>query len=140
MKEQKGITLTSLLIYVVAMLIIIGVVGTITSFFYSNTADMNESATNLGEFNKFNLAFLAETKKEGNSVYSVNNNRITFSSGTVFTFQGDGIYQNKVKICTSVTNCSFNVRVKEEKQIITVLIEIGTKVPFAKTIEYVMNY
>lgn len=142
MKSQKGVTLTSLLIYVVAMVIIIGIVGTITSFFYSNTADMNESATNLGEFNNFNYAFLTETKKEGNSVHAINEagNRIIFSSGTVFTFQDGGIYQDKIKICTGVTNCQFSTRMQEEKQIVTALIEIGTKVPFVKTVEYVMNY
>lgn len=142
MKSQKGITLTSLVIYVVAMVVIVGIVGTITSFFYSNTADMNESATNLGEFNKFNVAFLNEVKKQGNSVLKLENNdtRIVFSSGTSFTFQDGGIYQDKVKIATGVTNCQFSTRKQEEKQIITVLIEIGQNVPFVRTLEYVMSF
>lgn len=142
MKSQRGITLTSLVIYIIAMAVIMGIIATITSFFYSNTTDMNESTTNLGEFNKFNVAFLEETKKNGNSVLKVesNNTKIVFTSGTAFTFQDEGIYQDKIKIVTGVTNCQFEVSKKEEKEIVKVLIEIGKNVPFVKTVEYVMAY
>lgn len=142
MKSQRGVTLAGLIMYVIAMTVIVGIIGTITSFFYSNIENMNESATNLGEFNKFNVAFLEEVKKAGNSVYKIDKDgtRITFSSGTVFTFQDAGVYQDRIKICKGVTNCRFSTRKQEEKEIVTVLIEIGKKVPYAKTVEYVMSY
>lgn len=142
MKSQRGITLTSLVIYIIAMAVIMGIIATITSFFYSNTTDMNESTTNLGEFNKFNVAFLEEVKKQGNSVLKIENNnkRIVFTSGTSFTFQDEGIYQDKIKIANGVTNCQFRVSRQEEKEIVTVIIEIGKNIPFVKTIEYVMAY
>lgn len=142
MKSQRGITLTSLVIYIIAMAVIMGIIATITSFFYSNTTDMNESTTNLGEFNKFNVAFLEEVKKQGNSVLKIENNnkRIVFTSGTSFTFQDEGIYQDKIKIANGVTNCQFRVSRQEEKEIVTVIIEIGKNIPFVKTVEYVMAY
>lgn len=142
MNSQKGITLTSVVIYVIVMAMIVGVIATITSFFYSNTAQMSDSATNLGEFNKFNAAFLAEIKKTGNQIYKIENEsqRIIFSSGTVFTYQDGGIYQNRIKICEGVTDCRFSTKKQEEKQIVSVFIQIGKNAEFAKTIEYVMEY
>ena len=58
----------------------------------------------------------------------------------MFTFQDGGIYQNRVKICTGVTNCKFSTRMQEEKQMVSVIIEIGQNEPLAKNIEYVMGY
>ena len=40
MKSQKGITLISLTIYVIVMAAVIGVVGIISTFFYSNMNDV----------------------------------------------------------------------------------------------------
>lgn len=36
MKSQKGVTLTSLIIYVIAMSIVVGTVAAITNFYYGN--------------------------------------------------------------------------------------------------------
>ena len=36
MKEERGITLTSIIIYIVALLIVIGIVSSISSYFYRN--------------------------------------------------------------------------------------------------------
>lgn len=138
MKNQKGITLVSLSIYVIGITIIVGIVATVTSFFYSNTQSINDSASSIGEFNKFNLEMIRETKLDGNTVTRITDDqhRIVFSSGTVFTFANNGIYKNKVKICSNVTNCIFNKSMQEEKEVITTLFEMDN---FAKTMEYVIN-
>jgi len=138
MKSQKGITLISLVVYIVAMSIVVGIVATITSFFYSNTESISESATDLGEFNKFNLEMVREVKQAGNRISSIENEgtRITFTSGNIFTFQDGGIYKNKIKLCTGVINCQFRKSLQEEKEILTVLFETQN---FARTIEYVME-
>ena len=36
MKSEKGVTLTSIMIYVVALTIVVGIVGRITTYFYKN--------------------------------------------------------------------------------------------------------
>lgn len=41
MKSQKGITLLSLIIYVIVLLIIAGVVGVITTSVYTGVVDMD---------------------------------------------------------------------------------------------------
>lgn len=138
MKNEKGVTLASVIIYVVVMLVIVVTVGTITSFFYSNSRNLESSAESLGEFNKFNTHFLKQVKKEGNDIQSIDSNKVTFTSGTTFTFEGDGIYENKVKLCSSVKQCKFVKSNENEKEIISVHIEIGND--FAKNMEYVMDY
>lgn len=138
MKSQRGITLLSLVVYVVGMSMVVAIVATITSFFYSNTKNMSESASNLSEFNKFNLEIAQEVKQTGNGISSIENDgtRIVFTSGNVYTFQDNGVYKNKIKICTGVTNCQFRKGMQEEKEIVTVLFQMEN---FARTVEYVLE-
>lgn len=138
MKYNEGITLTSVVIYVIVMLIVVGTVGTITGFFYSSTQNLEKSANSLGEFNKFNTYFLNEVKLKGNAIERIDENRIVFTSGTTFALVDGALYKDMVKICTSVKACQFETYKQEEKTIIRVYLEVGND--FAKTIEYVMDY
>ena len=58
MKEQKGITLVSLIIYIVVMIIVIAVMGTIVKQFYENTNEVQQDTEDILEFNKFNTYFI----------------------------------------------------------------------------------
>lgn len=135
--KNKGITLISLSMYIVGMLIVVITVGTITSFFYTNVAELRDSVDSLGEFNKFNVAFLEEVKRNRNSVDTIEESKIVFSNGTEFLFQDNGIYKNQVKICEQINQCQFSVSRAGNKEFILVYMEISTD--FAKTMEYVMN-
>ena len=140
MKSQKGVTLMGLIMYVIAFAIIAGIVGTITSFFYSNTQTMDDTASSLGEFNKFNLELVREAKLEGNKIYSISEDlsRVVFTSGTVFTFiQNDkSVYKDRIKICNNVTDCIFNRSYQEEKEILSAYLEFDN---LSRTVEYVMQ-
>ena len=61
---------------------------------------LEESASSLGAFNKFNTYFLDEIKLAGNEVKSITDTEIVFSTGTRFSFIEGGIYKDKVKICS----------------------------------------
>ena len=137
MKSQKGVTLLSLIMYVVAMFIVIEIVATITTFFYSSTESLTESTESLGEFNKFNLEIVREIKQDGSTIKSIDRNgkRIVFSSGNIFLFDNKGIYKNKVKICSNVNSCLFKKITDNEKDILVVYFETDS---FAKTIEYTL--
>ncbi len=139
MNKENGVTLVSLMIYVVAMIMIASIVGAMTSFFYGSTENLNNTADNLGEFNKFNTAFLKEVKQAGNGVSKISENQIEFTSGNAFTFQDNGIYFNKIKICTGVKSCTFSKTIENDKTIITVDVTIGDSVPFRKNISYVVG-
>ena len=98
MKSSRGVTTTSLIIYVIAMLIVIGIIATITSFFYTNVINLEDSSNNIAEITKFNMYFLQEVKSNNNDIIGVNEKAITFLSGNTFTFQDNGIYMNSSKI------------------------------------------
>lgn len=81
MKSEKGITLTSLVLYIMLVLIVLGILATITASFQSNLKEVNKEGTKNSEIDKFNIYFLKDVKKQGNKVASISENKdeITFS-------------------------------------------------------------
>lgn len=124
MKNNKGITLISLIIYVIAMTIVIGIIATLTSFFYKNIniEDINNDTT---QFTKFSSIFLDEINKEKNIIIdcktSLQNglkvSYIVFSSGNQYTFKSENncIYKNKIKICNNINDCDFSYLLIDSK-------------------------
>lgn len=140
MKEEKGITLGSITIYVIALLIIVGLISTITSFFYSNIINVNDNSRNMAEITKFNMYFLKDIKDSSNTVtVAQDSTNITFSSGNVYTFKDNAIYQNKVKICDNVKNAQFKLEQNNDKKIVSVLLSIGDNLEVTRTTRYVMS-
>lgn len=139
MKKESGITLTSLIIYIIGLMIIMGIVAAIINFFNTSIRSMEGSAENASGFSKFNLMFLEEVKTEGNAVEEIEDNYVLFSTGNKYLFQDGNIYQNKIAIVNDVKTCNFRLKNNEYKQIVSVYIEIGNKNSFAKTIDYVLE-
>ena len=139
MKNKKGITLISLTIYIIVMLIVIGIITTIGIFFYQNVIQIDENSQNLAEFNKFNMYFLEEIKKKGNHIAQINENSVTFTSGETYTYieSDNAIYKNKMKICENIKKCIFTENSVNGKEGIRVYLEIGNKMEFSETIDYV---
>ena len=112
MKSNKGITITSLVIYVIAMAIVVGTIATLTSYFYNNMDELDSSTHSAVAYTEFNTYFTKEINikenypifKEGTSDY------IIFSkTGNQYAFKNGAIYQNKVKICSNIQECTFEV-------------------------------
>ncbi len=57
MKDQKGITLISLTIYIISLTFIIAILATVTTFFYKNVKDTQNDIEPLTEFTSFNSYF-----------------------------------------------------------------------------------
>lgn len=138
MKNNSGVTITSIVVYVIAMVIVIGIIASITSFFYSNVNNVNENSNNISEITKFHMYFLEETTNESNSIISISNNKITFLTGNTFTFQDKAIYFNHVKICEQIESLQFQTEEINQKTIINVLITIGQNNEYTKTTKYVL--
>ena len=68
MKSEKGITLTSLAIYIMVVIIVVGILATITVSLRSNIKDINKEGTSDIEIDKFNMYFLQDVKKQGNQI------------------------------------------------------------------------
>ena len=64
MNSQNGVTLTSLAIYIILVLIVLGILATITTNFQMGIKGVNEEGTENLEIDKFNMYFLKEVKKE----------------------------------------------------------------------------
>lgn len=139
MKTNRGVTTTSLIIYVIAMLIVMGIIATITSFFYTNVINIEDSSANLTEITKFNMYFLEETKNTNNEIVKLSDTSITFLTGNTFTFQDNSIYLNSSKICENIKQLAFSVEEINSKKVITVLITIGDNLEYTKTTKFVMS-
>lgn len=138
-KSQKGVTLTSLAIYIMLVLIIVGILATITASFQSNIKEINKEGTKNTEIDKFNVFFLKEVKKYGNEVDVISNNEILFTTGNKYTFKDDNIiYLNdNIKIAEDIEKCVFSSSLVNGKTVITITIK--AKDAEEKTIEYVLS-
>ena len=83
MKNQKGITLTSLGIYVVICILVVAMLATITANYKGAIKSMDNEAEYSSEYSKFNLYFLEEVKKQENqkkpTITKENNNLIVMN-------------------------------------------------------------
>ncbi len=139
MGSSRGVTTANLIIYVIAMLIVIGIIATITSFFYTNVNNLEDSSSNVSEITKFNMYFLQEVKNVNNDIIILNEKSITFLTGNTFTFQDNSIYMNSSRISENIKDLKFSLEEINEKKVITVLITIGENLEYTKTTKYVMN-
>lgn len=117
MKNQRGITLTSLSIYIIGMMVVIGIIATLTTFFYKNMNKIDDKNVST-DYTKFTNIFSSEINQKGNTIieaktYIENNKKISyiiFSSGNQYTYKEENksIYKNNIKICTQIDKCEFS--------------------------------
>ena len=137
MKSEKGITLISLTIYVIAMAIVVGVIAIISTFFYSNMEDTDNIVSPMTEYTKFNSFFSDEVNHEGIEVVSCGScgttdngqNYIVFSNEVQYTYisENKAIYRNKVKIAKEIDDCTFTTGTNNGKRVVRVEFEAGGK-------------
>ncbi len=140
MKNNSGVSIASLTVYVIAMLLVIGIIASITSFFYTNVNNLDNASKNASEITKFNMHFIEEVKKSGNSIMAISQDKtkITFSSGNTYTFQDKSIYMNNIRLCENVKNLQFNLEKINEKDVVSVLVTIGDSFEYTTTKKYVI--
>lgn len=127
MINNRGVTLISVIIYVIAILIIMGVVAVISNYFYKNVADSMNDIDPVIEYTKFTSFFSEEVNTRNIKVLEWNENYIVFDNGIQYKYiaQNKGIYRNKVKICRNVDEFSFNVKNEDGKDKIEVYYKSG---------------
>ena len=140
MKTQKGITLTSLVIYITIVLIVIGILAVITANLQGNIKEIYAEGTNNAEIDKFNVYFLKEVKKQENEIDTISENEILFTTGNKYTYNSNDkcIYLNDtIKVSENIEICEFDRNLVNEKTVIIVKIKaVNGK---EKTVEYVLN-
>ncbi len=148
LKSEKGITLTSLVVYIIVISIVVGIMATISTFFYSNLDLIRNSAKYASEFDKFNSYIIKDVKSNNKVNVDDNKGTIIFEDGTTYMYNinDKGIYRGKIKIASHVElfNCSKKTITinNVDKDIITVKIIIGnsTKNLINKQIDYTLKY
>ena len=144
MKSEKGITLTSLVIYIVLLLMVVAILSNVSKYFYSNTSYISDMGKYTAEFNKFNMYFIEDVKNNSN-LYSIEQDKIVFEDGTIYTYYENTIYRNKVELCTNINSCEFNKKEEKDKnnfvkQIVNVKMSIRGSKLFESENNYVLKY
>lgn len=113
-KKEKGITLVSLIMYIVAMTLIVVVIATISRSFYKNISQFGNSDSIELKVEKFNTFFLKQINTASTTVSSCNTTKIVFSDGTNYEYKNNAIYygtsDKSLKLCDGVTDLKFEYR------------------------------
>lgn len=131
MKNEKGITLVSLVVYVIVMTLVIGIISSIITNFYKNTDTVKGNVEEIVKFSKFNNYFLKEVKTVNNKVDTISANYILFTSGNSFSISNNTIYYNNIEICNEVQSMEISAGADET----IVNVKIGFE-NFNKTMNY----
>lgn len=134
MKSNRGVTLASLMIYVIGLIVIIGMMNTFVTYFYKNVDDILIDDTAEEQFSKF-LSYITKDVNSEELTYIQSSTDPTqeyivfkFSNGIehqyiidshrlYFITVGENV-DKKITLCKSVTNGvpeSFTYRNKEIK-------------------------
>ena len=152
MRNQKGITLIVLSIYIIAFTIVITLLANLSSYIYSNIHNISDSAIDLSEFNKFNMYFIDDIKNNNEALVNKNLTdengnkyiQIAFADGDVYSYTigDDSIYKNNQKIAKDIVNFNAELLENNKKKYIEISLRVGTndKTNYAKTINYVLKY
>lgn len=140
-KEEKGITLISLTLYIVLSMIVLAMLAMLTIYFRKNLNNVNVQTEHEIEFDKLNVQLLKETKIENNKINTdkATSTKIEFTNGNIYEYFADekAIYlNNNIKIAEHMTLCEFEVDSQGDKQILITHVEIGEK---GRKTEYVIS-
>ena len=139
MRNENGITLSSLLLYVIVMIMVVGVMSSVSSMFYNNINNLDGRTDEISKFNNFNNYFVKEIKTPNNAIDRIadDNSYILFKSGNSFSFRNNSIYYNDLNIANNVNNVTFtyydDVNINKNHDIVTVNVEFEK---YSKQISY----
>lgn len=110
MKNERGITIISLIIYVILMTFVVAGVTAVTTSFQNNIKEVDKDAKSAVSFAKFNMYFLNDIKSKNVHIVSSSRDRIELTlenkNGDIenvkYSVQNNALYRNKVKICDGI--------------------------------------
>ena len=141
MKRNKGVTLITLMMYVIITLIVLGILGALNLNFRSNLKNVNSNTAQDVEFDKLNVQLLKETKTENNFIETATATKasITFTNGNKYTYSDaeEAVFLNdNIKIAENIKSCAFSVENTDTEQVLKVRTLIGDK---GQITEYVIK-
>ena len=129
MKNNRGITLVSLIAYIILAIMVIGMLTTISMHFKNNLSAVTDKSAKHTEFDKLNLQLLKETKTEDNLIDTSQTTakKVVFSNGNTYTYLPNDktVYLNdNIKIAENISSCTFAVTEVNNRQKLTATVEI----------------
>lgn len=128
MKSEKGITLASLVIYVIITVMGVAILATIMAYFSRDVRDISKNNIEIAELDKFYSYFLQDVKKTNNDISEIaaDNESITFTSGNTYSFSNETIFFNEtIKLAENIDACTFTEGTQNGKTTITTAIIIN---------------
>ena len=114
MKNERGVTITSIMIYIIVLTIVVIILGRISTYFYTNVKELDNKGSAGIQYTKFSTFITDEINTPQNEIESYGENYIKFSkTQNQYTFKNGNIYLNKAKICKNVDNCKFIYNAEE---------------------------
>lgn len=144
LKGEKGITLTSLVIYIIVFVIIIAIMANISNYFYSNIGGIKDSPKYVAEFNKFSMFFIADVKRN-TEIVTISEDSLQLADGTKYEYRDNSIYRNNEEISKYVKSFSFEKKPyvinSFSKTLINVSSTFGTdREQITRNIDFVLRY
>ena len=116
MKSERGVTLTSILIYVIALTVVVTIIGRIITYFYKNINEYTDNNQAISQYTKIVSYLTDEINTKDNIVEAFGENYLKFAkTQNQYTYQNGKIYINKAKICDDIENCKFSYDEMKEK-------------------------
>ncbi len=141
MKNEKGITLMALTIYMIIFILVVSIVATLTSYFYTNVMTFDETTKSYSEINKFNMFFLQDIKDENISIKKIEgqNSIILYNKENLETItykqENNCVYRNGLLIAKNIEDMKFQIS-SENSNILEIIIQTAGKNNIAKTMRY----
>ena len=131
MKSEKGMTMLSVIVYVVALVIVVGVISMVTTYFYNNIDTIGRNIEPSQEYVKFNSFFTSDINGKNNKVLECGENTpeetyIVFKNGEQYTYDAGSkaVYRNKVKICEAIESITFTYAIESSKEVVKVSLKM----------------
>ncbi len=139
-KNDRGVTLISLTIYVVLMLAVVAVMAGFKDNVDKTLKTMGEYASVVPEINKMHMYMLDEANIENNKILKRNSDGtyVEFTSGNKYLFSDNKIYKNSVRILSDVSNCTFEIGQENSNDVLYVNLELDDGKSVSKKLRYVM--
>ena len=129
MKSEKGVSLVSLIIYLIAMTTVVAIVTRVSTYFYKNVNSVESNIDQNEQYVKFNAYITKEISTVNNKIDKIGDEGtlVVFAKTcNQYMFKDGSIYMNKVKICSKINDCKFEaIGNNKDKLKITLSIDGG---------------
>lgn len=142
MRNNKGITLATLIMYCVIMVILVGVIVSVRANTDDEIKEIQQEITYIPELNTLSMYMLQETKDTENSIKKIaaDGTYIEFASGNKYAYSDGNIFkineEQNIRICENITSCEFSIVRENSNDVLQAYVTLGGETPVTKVMKY----